>query len=77
MAVASPACGRAGRESVVKQTKLKIDLETKRTVRLELGIDQIRELVLLMAQAIAAVHRARRDGEHEDAREEDGDVNDE
>ncbi len=61
----------------MKQIKLKIDIERKSKLRLELGINQTRELVLLMAQAIVAVHRRKRDGKREDAREEESDVDDE
>ena len=58
----------------MKQIKLTIDLEGKK-LHAALDRDQTRELVLLIAQAIVAVHRARRDGE--EAPEEDDDVDDE
>mgnify|MGYP003403399973 FL=1 len=40
----------------MKQIKLTLDLETRRTIQLELGAEATRELVLAMAQAIVAVH---------------------
>jgi hypothetical protein len=61
----------------MEQAKLAIDLERKSKISLELGVDQTRELVLLMAQAIVAVHLGAREGERGDARQEDDDVDDE
>jgi hypothetical protein len=55
----------------VKQTKLGFDLERKSKLSLVLSSDQTREIVLLMAQAIVAVHRGARDGQ---ASEEDDSV---
>ena len=55
----------------MKQIQLGFDLERERKLGLELSSDQRREIVLLMAQAIASVHRGARD---EQASEEDDDV---
>lgn len=55
----------------MKQTKLGFDLEQKSKLSLALSSDQTREIVLLMAQAIVAVHRGARD---EQASEGDDDV---
>jgi hypothetical protein len=55
----------------VKQIKLGFDLERKSELSLALSSDQTREIVLLMAQAIVAVHRGARD---EQASEGDDDV---
>jgi len=61
----------------VDQAKLAIDLERKSKISLEMGVDQTRELVLLMAQAIVAVHLGAREAERRDARQKDDDVDDE
>lgn len=61
----------------MEQAKLAIDLERKRKISLELGVDQTRELVLLMAQAVVAVHLGARERKCNDARQEDDDVDDE
>lgn len=61
----------------MKQAKLLIDLERRSKNSLALSSDQARELTLLIAQAIAAVHRGRRTGEREDAKQEDDDGDDE
>lgn len=55
----------------MKQTKLGFDLERESELSLALSSDQRREIVLLMAQAIMAVHRGARD---EQASEGDDDV---
>ena len=57
----------------MEQAKLAIDLERQSKISLELEVDQTRELVLLMAQAIVAVHL----GACGDARKGDDDVDDE
>ncbi len=57
-----------------------ISLDQKSNLGLALSSEQTREIVLLMAQAIVAVHRGAREGQHEDAKQgdqEDDDVNDE
>jgi hypothetical protein len=56
----------------VKQIQLGFDLERESKLSLALSSDQTREIVLLMAQAIVAVHRGARD---EQASEGDDDVN--
>ena len=63
MTVASPESDHAERENTVRQLKLGFDLERERKLSLELSSDQTREIVLLMAQAIVAVHRGARDEE--------------
>ena len=55
----------------MRQIKLGFDLERESELSLALSGDQKRETVLLMAQAIVAVHRGARD---EQASEEDDDV---
>ena len=45
----------------MKQLKLGFDVERERKLSIELSSDQRREVVLLMAQAIASVHRGARD----------------
>ena len=55
----------------MRQIKLGFDLERESELSLALSGDQKRETVLLMAQAVVAVHRGARD---EQAREEDDDV---
>lgn len=61
----------------MEQAKLAIDLERKSKISLELGVVQTREIVLLMAHAIVAVHLGSSEGERGDARQEDDDVDDE
>lgn len=61
----------------MEQAKLAIDVERKSKIRLELGVDQTRELVLLMAQAIVAVHLGAREAARGYATQEDDDVDDE
>ena len=61
----------------MEQAKLAIDLERKSKISLELGAEPTRELVLLMAQAIVAVHLGARKAESGNARQEDDDVDDE
>lgn len=56
----------------MKQIQLGFDLERESKLSLALSSDQTREIVLLMAQAIVAVHRGARD---EQASEGDDDVN--
>lgn len=55
----------------MKQIQLGFDLERESKLSLALSSDQTREIVLLMAQAIVAVHRGARD---EQASEGDDDV---
>jgi hypothetical protein len=59
----------------MKQMTLILNLEAKREIRLDLGTEATRELVLLMAQAIVAVHLEQQE-RHPQATQEDDDVND-
>ena len=76
-AVAPPVWDHAEKEIAVEQTKLAFQLENKSLVRIALGAEQTRELVLLMAQAIAAVHLGAWRQNRKEAAQEDEDVDDE
>jgi len=61
----------------VEQIKLTLDLERTSKVRLELGLETTRELVLLLAQAIVVVHLGARGIGRADVKQENDDVDDE